>query len=380
MIELLHRVRQVLVKELLELKRDRWARFRLIVPPVVQVLVFGYAATFEVFGVPTTVLDFDHTQESRALIAEFVNTRRFNIVHVASTQPEAESTIDRSEAAIAVVIHAGFAELLRKGEAAPLQLLVDGTNSNSALIALGYADAIVSTFSQTYQSDYLYRTQPASAGGRVEVRLDDRPWYNVSLNSRWFFVPGVIATLTLVMVVNLTAFAIVREREVGTLEQIMVTPIRPFEFIAGKTIPFLLVGLALVIIITLVGTLWFQVPFRGNPLVLLLGTVLYLLSTLALGLTISTFCKTQQQAFATNFFFVNPMFTLSGFSFPIASMPAALQWLTYLDPVRYFLVIIRATFLKGVGLAVLWPQFVALLAIGSTLMSLAILRFRKSLD
>lgn len=380
MSEGLHRIAQVLVKELLELKRDRWARFRLIVPPVIQVLVFGYAATFEVFGVSTAILDLDHTQESRALIAEFEGSSRFKIVRIAATQRQAESAIDRSDAAISIVIHAGFAELLRKGQAAPLQILVDGTNSNSALIALGYADAIVSSFSEGYQSDYLYRTQAASAGGRVEIMLDERPWYNVSLNSRWFFVPGVIATLTLVMVVNLTAFAVVREREVGTLEQIMVTPIRPFEFIAGKTIPFFLVGLALVAIITLVGTVWFQVPFRGNPLLLLLGTALYLLSTLALGLTISTFCRTQQQAFATNFFFVNPLFTLSGFSFPIASMPIAMQWLTYLDPVRYFLVVIRATFLKGVGLAVLWPELLALFAIGAALMSLAILRFRKSLD
>jgi ABC-2 type transport system permease protein len=380
MRELLHRIAQVLVKELIELKRDRSARLRLIVPPIVQVLVFGYAATFEVFGVSTTVLDLDHSQESRALIASFEDSSRFKVVRVAATQREAESTIDSSQAAIALVIHPGFAELLRKGQPAPLQILVDGTNSNSALIALGYADAIVATFSQAYQSNYLYRIQPASAGGRVEITLDDRPWYNVSLNSRWFFVPGVIATLTLVMVVNLTAFAIVREREVGTLEQIMVTPIRPFELVAGKIIPFFLVGLALVTIITLVGTLWFQVPFRGNPFVLLLGTVVYLLSTLAVGLAISTLCRTQQQAFATNFFFVNPMFTLSGFSFPIASMPAALQWLTYLDPVRYFLVIIRATFLKGVGLAILWPQLLALFAIGAALMSLAVLRFRKSLD
>ena len=380
MRELLHRITMVLVKELLELKRDRWARFRLIVPPVLQVLVFGYAATFEVFGVSTTVLDLDRSQESRTLIAAFEDSSRFKVVHVASTQREAEGTIDRSDAAIAIVVHAGFAQLLRKGQAAPLQILVDGTNSNSALIALGYADTIVSSFSQTYQRDYLDRTQPTAAAGRVEVTLDDRPWYNTSLNSRWFFVPGVIATLTLVMVVNLTAFAIVREREVGTLEQIMVTPIRPLELIAGKTIPFFLVGLALVTIITLVGTLWFQVPFRGNPLVLLLGTVVYLLSTLALGLAISTMCRTQQQAFATNFFFVNPLFTLSGFSFPIASMPATMQWLTYLDPVRYYLIVIRATFLKGVGLGILWPQMLALLAIGAALMSLAVLRFRKSLD
>lgn len=171
-----------------------------------------------------------------------------------------------------------------------------------------------------------------------------------------------------------------REREVGTLEQILVTPIRPFELMAGKMIPFFGVGLALVAVITLFGSLWFQLPFRANPLVLLLGTSLYLLSTLAIGLVISTVCKTQQQAFATNFFFVNPLFTLSGFAFPIASMPKVLQWLTYLDPVRYDLVIIRATFLKGVGLDVLWPQFLALFVIAVALLGVAVMRFRKSLD
>jgi ABC-2 type transport system permease protein len=214
----------------------------------------------------------------------------------------------------------------------------------------------------------------------VTVTLDDRPWYNVSLNSRWFFVPGVIATITLIMVVNLTAFAIVREREVGTLEQLMVTPIRPFELIVGKVIPFFCVGLGLVAVITLVGTVWFQVLFRGNLLVLLLGTSLYLMSTLSLGLMISTVCKTQQQAFATNFFLVNPLFILSGFSFPISSMPTFLQWLTYANPVRYFTIIIRSVFLKGVGVAVLAPQLLALAAIGAILMGAATLRFHKSID
>src|SRR5208282_5355722 len=182
------------------------------------------------------------------------------------------------------------------------------------------------------------------------------------------------ATLTLVMVVNLTSFAVVREREVGTLEQIMVTPIRPLEFILGKSIPFFLVGMALVSLIAGVGTLWFRIPFVGNPLVLLLGTSLYLLSTLGLGLLISTVCQTQQQAFATNFFVVNPMFTLSGFGFPISSMPDALQWLTYLDPVRYYLIIIRGTFLKGVGVAVLWPQMAALAVLGVALLAASIWR------
>ncbi len=377
---MLGRILHIVMKEFIELKRDRWARFRLLVPPLIQVLIFGYAATFEIFGVSTTVLDLDHSQQSRALIADFVDSGRFKVVRVASTQGQAEDSIDTSQAAIAIIIHAGFAQALLKGQAAPVQVLLDGTNSNSALVALGYANQIVSTFSQRYATEFLYRMQPAAVSRQVHITLDERPWYNVSLNSRWFFVPGVIATLTLVIVVNLTAFAIVREREVGTLEQIMVTPIRPFELMVGKMVPFFGVGLVLVTVITLFGMLWFQVPFRGNPLVLLLATSLYLLSTLAVGLAISTLCRTQQQAFATNFFFVNPMFTLSGFSFPIASMPKVLQWLTYLDPVRYDLIIIRATFLKGVGLSILWPQLLALLGIAAGLLGLAVMRFRRSMD
>ena len=374
------RIWHILIKEFLEIRRDRWARFRLLVPPLVQVLVFGYAATFEVFGVSTAVLDLDHSQESRALIAEFAHNPHFSIVRTAASQREAEAAIDDSSAAVAIIVHAGYASLLRKGQPAPVQVLVDGTNSNSALIALGYVGAIVNAYSQGYQNDLIGRIDPRLTPTLVHVTLDDRPWYNTSLNSRWFFVPGVIATITLIMVVNLTAFAIVREREMGTLEQLMVTPIRPFELIIGKTIPFFFIGLGLVAVITLVGTVWFQVPFRGNLLVLLLGTSLYLLSTLSLGLMISTVCKTQQQAFATNFFLVNPLFILSGFSFPISSMPAFLQWLTYANPVRYFVIIIRAVFLKGVGVAVLAPQLLALAAIGAVLMGVATLRFHKSLD
>ncbi|HEX7649706.1 MAG TPA: ABC transporter permease, partial [Noviherbaspirillum sp.] len=192
--------------------------------------------------------------------------------------------------------------------------------------------------------------------------------------------PGVIGTLTLITIVNLTAFAIVREREVGTLEQILVTPIRPFEFIIGKTLPFFLIGLVQVSLVAAVGMLWFGVPFKGNPFVLLLGTCLFLLSTLAIGLLISTICKTQQQAFASNFFVLNPMFILSGFSFPIPSMPEVLQYLTWLDPLRYYLVIVRGTFIKGVGMDILWPQMLALLVLGSGLLVTAMLRFHKSLD
>ena len=210
--------------------------------------------------------------------------------------------------------------------------------------------------------------------------MAERYWYNPNLNSRWFFVPGVIGTVTLITIVNLTAFAIVREREVGTLEQILVTPIRPVEFTIGKTLPFFLIGLVVVLIAAGVGTFWFHIPFKGDPLVLLLGTCLFLISALAIGLLISTLCTTQQQAFSSNFFVLNPMFILSGFSFPIASMPQILQWLTYVDPLRYFLVIIRGTYLKGVGVDILWPQMLALGALGFGLLAIAVMRFRKSLD
>jgi ABC-2 type transport system permease protein len=377
---MLSRIFHILVKEFIQLWRDKWGRLRLIVPPVVQLLLFGYAATFEVYHVSTVVLDLDRTQESRELLARFTSSDRLRIVARAQTQKEADAAIDRSDAAVALVIHAGFANLLRKGQDAPLQVLVDGTNSNTALIALGYINTIANGFALDYVTDLAARTQGVMGTQQVQVTIEQRPWYNPDFNGRWFFVPGVIATILLVMIVNLTAFAVVREREVGTLEQIMVSPIRPAEFILGKTVPFFVVGLGLAGLVTITGIAWFEVPFVGNPLVFMLGTTLYLLSLLAMGLLISTVCVTQQQAFATNFFVLNPLFILSGFSFPISSMPDVLQWFTYVNPLRYYLLVIRGTFLKGIGIGILWPEFLALAAIAAGLLTLSILRFRKSLE
>jgi ABC-2 type transport system permease protein len=378
---MLGRITNILIKEFIQLWRDKWGRFRLLAPPLIQLILFGYAATFEVYHVSTAVLDLDHTQESRELVARFTSSDRLRVVRIVQSQDEIDRMIDRSDAAVALVIHAGFANSLRKGQEAPLQVLVDGTNSNTALIALGYVNIVASGFAQDYAIDLMQRIQGIKADNNyIQVTLAQRPWYNPDLNGRWFFVPGVIATITLVMVVNLTAFAVVREREVGTLEQIMVSPIRPAEFILGKTVPFFVVGMGIAGLVTIAGILWFQVPFVGNPLVFILGATLYLLSLLALGLLISTICSTQQQAFATNFFVLNPLFILSGFSFPIASMPDVLQWFTYANPLRYFLVVIRGTFLKGVGLDVLWPDFLAMAAIAGVLLTISILRFRKSLD
>lgn len=374
------RIIRILVKELIEIRRDKSMRFQLLVPPIVQMLVFGYAATFEVYHVSAVILDLDHSQESRDLINRFSASGRFRIVGVASDQITVTKDLDDDTATIAIAIHSGFAELLRKGATAPLQVSVDGTNSNTALIALGYVNEIVATYSQDYATNLAQRTGAGLSLRQSQIGVEQRPWYNPDLNNHWFFVPGVIGTMTLILIVNLTAFAVVREREAGTLEQIMVSPIRPIEFILGKTAPFFLVGLAEVALIAVFGSLWFQVPFAGNPLVLLGGTSLFLLSTLGLGLLISTICTTQQQAFATTFFVVNPLFILSGFMFPVSAMPVALQWFSYINPLRYFLVIIRATFLKGVGIGILWPQFLALAILGTGLLTASILRFRKTLD
>ena len=374
------RIYHMVIKELLQLRRNKHARFALIAPPIIQLFIFGYAATFEVNRVSVALLDRDQSQESRELISRFTATGRFQINAIARDETQVAELINRGRVTLALHIDPQFAELLRKGQSAPLQVILDGTDSNTALIALGYVNQIARTFAQDYQQDRIRRINPALAQKLPKVELEQRPWYNPDLNSRWFFVPGVIGSLTLVTIVNLTAFAVVREREIGTLEQIMVTPIRPMEFILGKTLPFFLVGLFEVALVALIGTLWFQIPFLGSLWVLLLGTALFLICTLGMGLLISTLCKTQQQAFASNFFVINPAFTLSGFSFPIASMPKVLQWLTYIDPLRYYLVVLRSSFLKGVGIGVLWPQLAAMAILGTVLLGLSVLRFRKSLD
>lgn len=373
------RLQVMLMKEFLELKRDRWAMFRLIVPLILQVIIYGYAATFTVNHVSLAVLDLDHSQASRNLVSHFVATGKFDVVDNAGTEHEIVHDIDSGDATVAIVVHAGFSQYLNNGRGAPLQVIVDGTNSNTALIALGYINQIVTQF-QTDQMSDAWPEPAGAAPAAVAVSLRERPWYNDAIDDRWFFIPGVVGTLTLMQVVSLTAFAVVREREIGTLEQIMVSPIRPIEFILGKTVPFFLIGLGDVALVTAVGIWWFHVPFVGNPLVMLAGASLFLLAALGLGLLLSTFSRTQQQAFSLNFFLINPLFILSGFAFPIAAMPKIMQWITLINPLRYFLVVLRSVFLKGVGFAVLWPQFAAMGLLGAVMLTLSVLRFRKSLD
>ncbi len=374
------RLYQMLIKEFIQVLRDRRTRFVLIVPPLVQMMIFGYAATYEIHNVSLAVLDLDHSQESRDLISRFEASPYFSVGFRLSDHRELARRIERGEVALALHIHPGFARLLRKGEPAPVQVIVDSTNSNTALIALGYVNQIANRFAANYQRDRLQRVAPLLEVQAPRVEVETRPWYNPDLRSRWFFVPGVIGSLTLIMVVMLTAFAIVREREIGTLEQIMVTPIRRVEFILGKTLPFFLIGLANMAMVAVVGTLWFQIPFRGSLAVLLLGSVLFLLCMLGVGLFISTVSSTQQQAMVSAFFFNMPAITFSGFGYPISTMPEALQKLTYLDPLRYFLIVLRSVYLKGTGLDVLWPQMAAMAALGVALLTISVFRFQKSLD
>lgn len=377
---MLARMRQMIIKEFIQVFRDKRTRFILIIPPIIQMMVFGYAANYEVHYVSTVVVDYDHSQESRELVSRFQSSPYFDVEVQAENSRMLHAMIEEGKAIVGVEIHAGFAQALRKGQVAPLQVIVDATNSNSALLAAGYVTQIALGFARDVQRDRIYRLDPQIVEVVPSVQLESRPWYNPNLLSRWFFVPGIIGSLTLVLVITLTAFGVVREREIGTLEQIMVTPIRPAEFILSKTLPFFLIGLFDVALIAFVGSFWFRVPFRGSIAVLITGAVLFILCMLGVGLLTSTACSTQQQALVTSFFFIMPAVTFSGFGFPISTMPHWFQLATYANPLRYFLVVLRGTYLKGVGMDILWPQMAAMAGLGLGLITIAVMRFRKSLD
>ncbi len=376
----LRRIHHMLSKEFIQTLRDPRTRWMLVGPPLIQMLVFGYAATLDVKHVELAILDLDNTQESRELISHFSASRYFDIKTYAARREDLRDGIDRGDVLAALEIDSGFAQRLRNGQGASVQVLVDCSNSNTALVALGYLNQVGAQFARVYQLDRMERTAPQLVSFLPQVGLESRPWFNEGLESRWYFVPSVIGNLTLIMVMMLTAFAVVREREIGTLEQVMVTPIRRWEFILGKTIPFFLIGCFDAAIIALLGTLWFGVPFRGNLGVLAVGVIAFIFASLGLGLLISTVSATQQQAMITSFFFTMPMMTLSGFATPISSMPQAFQELTYLNPMRYIMVVLRSVYLKGTGLDILWPQIAAMAISAVILLTVSVLRFHKSLE
>ncbi len=372
------RIKPMLVKEFIQLFRDPKMRGVLFVMPIVQVLVFGYAVTTDVNHVATAVYDLDNSAASRALIARFIKSGYFDLVEYVGDDDRMRALLDRGKALLVLRMNKGFEDELRGGRSAALQIILDGTDSNTAGVVLNYSGKVAERFSQEVLVPRSTRLEAMPANpGRVELQA--RAWFNENLESRNFYVPGVIAVIVLLITLMLTSMAIVREKEIGTIEQIMVTPIKPMEFILGKTAPFALIGFADVLLITAIAVFWFEVPVRGNLLLLFVATALYLMTTLGIGLFISTVSETQQQALMTVFFVYLPAVLLSGFMFPVGNMPVTVQWLTYVNPLRHFLVIVRGIFLKGVGSATLWPQLLALGVTGVITLWLASRRFQKTI-
>ena len=372
------RLRQMLIKEFIQVFRDPRMRVVIFLIPCVQVLVIGYAVSTDVKHVRTAVYDLDNSQDSRDLIARFVRSGYFDVTERVTDDDRIRYLLDHSDVSAVLRINHGFAKDLQGGRTARLQVIVDGTDSNTAAIVASYASKIANAYSQQILTERIERRTGATAI-TSPVDLRTRAWFNENLESRNFFVPGVLVIVVALSTVLLTSMAVVREKEIGTMEQIMVTPITPAEFILGKTIPFALIGFAEVLLVTLIGVFWFEVPIRGNLLLLLLATTLFLMNTLGTGLLISTFSQTQQQAMMTTFFAFFPAMLLSGFAFPVANMPEPVQWLTVINPIRYFLTIVRGIFLKGVGLNILWPYMLPLLLMGFTLLWAAVRRFHKTL-
>ena len=361
-------------KEFLEIRMNPRLFGVVIVAPILQLTMLGYAATTDVRDVPLVVADGDRSSASRELVQRFDASPSFTVIDTVTTVSRIAPFLESGDAWIALAIPAGYGADLEAGRGVTVQVAADGTDSNSTTAALGYATALIGGYARELASAGF----PAQPAGGIDARI--RVWFNPELESRFFMVPGVLALVLLLVTANLAAMAIVREKEVGTLEQLNVTPLRRWELITGKLLPYGLIGLVDILLATAVAVFWFEVPLRGSFWLLMAISLVYVLCTLALGLLISTISETQQQAMMTaTFFFLTPMIYLSGFIFPIENMPQWIQWVTYAIPLRYFLVIVRGIFLKGVGVEVLWPEIAALLACGLVLVALATLRSSKRL-
>ena len=365
----LERIGVMVRKEFRQVLRDPRMLRVIFVAPVVQLIVFGYAVSTDVRHTRTFVVDHDRSASSRELVDVFAASGYFDIAGGSADPADLVRALEHGDVILGLEIPVGFAADLRSPHGAAVQLVLDGTNSNTATVAQGYAERILQGWG----------ARTTGRLGSLPVDLRARAWYNPDLASRNYNVPAVVGVIMMLVCLLLTALAVVREREIGTLEQLMVSPLRPLELVVGKSLPFAVVGLIDVIVISSVARLWFHVPFTGNPWLLLGASVLYLGSGLGLGLLLSTISKTQQEAFLASFLFFMPIMLLSGFLFPVQSMPTVFQWLTLLNPVRHYLEIVRGIFLKDAGVADLWQQLLTLFVLGVGLLSLAASRFRKTM-
>ena len=362
----LERIREMVRKEFLQLFRDPRMWAIVFVAPLLQLVIFGYAVSTDIRHTATFVVDNSRTQESRDLVEALTASGYFDVIGQSQRLADVVRALDHEQALVGLVIPVDFAQRLHGRQGAVVQLLLDGSQSNSATVAQGYAERIVQDFGARY------------AGGlSLAVDLRERAWFNPDLASRNYNVPAVAGAIIFLICLLLTSLAVVREREIGTLEQLMVTPLAAVELIAGKTIPFALIGLIDVLIVTVAALFWFRVPFVGSFPLLMFSSLLFILSSLAIGLLISTVSRTQQEAFMTSFLVFMPTILLSGLMFPVGSMPVLFQWLTLINPMRHYLDIVRGIFLKGAGIAPLWPQYLTLAFIGVVVLAFAASRFRK---
>lgn len=363
------RVLALVRKEFRQIGRDPHLLPILLIFPVLQLLLLGYAVSTDIRHVGLMIVDQDRTPASRELAAGFSSSGYFDIVGHASDERAAGAALDRGTARLVLVVPPGFGGRLARGERPAVQVIADGVDANTANVALAYAGQIIRAFGATSAS--------TTASHGLDLRL--RVWFNPDLKSVNYMIPGLLASILSSVTITIMAGALVKEKERGTIEQLVVTPLRAVELMAGKILPFVVIGYANILIVLVVGVLWFRVPVAGSVPLLLALSGLFMLGTLGLGLLISTTSETIQQAMMLSLFLNPPMYLLSGFIFPIASMPEAMQWLTYAIPLRYYLVILRGIFLKGVGLEVLWREAGALALFGVAVLTLSVLRFRRTL-
>lgn len=367
---------QLVRKEMIQLLRDPRSRRLLFIAPIIQLLVFGYAVNTDVRHASTMLIDADQTAESRALTATLTAGGYFDIVARTDRPSDLTQALDRGDVLIGVHIPRGFAADVARGKATTVQLLVDGSSANTANVALGYATQIIVRYGLRRGAEIATRAgSPVRAGG---VDFAVRVWYNPNLESRVYNVPAVMGNIVMLMALMLTSLAIVRERELGTLEQLMVSPMSPAELMLGKTIPAAIVAMIDVIIVTAVSLLWFRIPFEGSYFVLTCMSLLYVLTGLGIGLWISTISNTQQEAFMSMFMFFMPAIMLGGLLFPVENMPRWVQLLSYLDPIRHYLVVVRGIFLRGAGWSIVWPQMLWLAAIALSVLTFATKQFHKT--
>ena len=372
------RIWQMMKKEFIQVWRDRRLRIFLILPPIVQLVIYGYAINFDIRQVPFGVFDEDRSQASESLLSRFTASEYFRLMDSINSEAELRDLIDRSRITLALRIPKGFAAKIAANQPVPLQIILDATDSNTALIVAKYTRTILNDYArEMLQQTLKHLNLPRKL--QTPVVIEPRAWLNPNLESKNAFVPGVIAMVVMLVSLMLTALSVVREREIGTMAQILVSPLSPLEFLSGKTIPFLLISLVDVALITLMGVFWFEIPFQGSVAVLFIGTLAFLLSSVGLGLLISTTCSTQQQAVMAGTFVLTPAILLSGLIFPIANMAVIFQYITYVNPLRYFIVIVQGVFLGGRSLASLWPQMAAMAGLGVVFLSLSIIRFRGRL-